>query len=348
MPKTTRSVTRPERLEGAAMNYAPVNELGVVLLFAQVAKKYRIRVDSIQARFPDCIAYQSIGGKAKELRIEFEFRSKSFEVHRHDQKKCDMIVCWEHDWVRCPPRIRVLELQARVRARVQRLDPAGERRVREGSGGWRFILGLVGGTPRDGGGPGALLPDATAEVHRRRVSALRAGVLGPSRTALKERSPPTTKDEPVDQGYGSLRTDPAGVPAGGAGILRGPETRQDPEHGRVRARTDAGAAECERVLAVPARDDRAEESGGAAEAAEVSGRAVTLALMRVVRMVCKPDVWVALRLLNKRTHEMHTRTKAQGFKRERERTWRVPKSRFTPIEGMAGLVETLLDAPSRG
>jgi hypothetical protein len=68
---------------------------------------------------------------------------------------------------------------------------------------------------------------------------------------------------------------------------------------------------------------------------------VTLALMRVVRMVCKPDVWVALRLLNKRTHEMHTRTKAQGFKRERERTWRVPKSRFTPIEGMAGLVQAL-------
>ena len=111
MPKTTRSVTRPERLEGAAMNYAPVNELGVVLLFAQVSKKYRIRVDHIQVRFPDCIAYQSIGGKDKELRIEFEFRSKSFEVHGHDQKKCDMIVCWEHDWVRCPPRIRVLELR---------------------------------------------------------------------------------------------------------------------------------------------------------------------------------------------------------------------------------------------
>lgn len=106
-----KSVTRPQRLDGAAMNYAPVNELGVVLLFAQVAKKYRIRVDNIQARFPDCIAYQTIGGEEKQLRIEFEFRSKSFDRHRHDKKKCDMIVCWEHDWVRCPPRIRVLELR---------------------------------------------------------------------------------------------------------------------------------------------------------------------------------------------------------------------------------------------
>jgi hypothetical protein len=105
------SVTRPARLEGAAMNYAPVNELGVVLLFAQVAKKYRIRVDHIQARFPDCIAYQTIGGREKQIRIEFEYRSKHFVAHGHDKKKCDMIVCWEHDWVRCPPRIRVLELR---------------------------------------------------------------------------------------------------------------------------------------------------------------------------------------------------------------------------------------------
>jgi hypothetical protein len=111
MAKKAQSVTRPQRLDGAAMNYAPVNELGVVLLFAQVAKKYRIRVDQIQAAFPDCIAYQTIGGREKQLRIEFEYRSKHFVPHGHDPKKCDMIVCWEHDWVRCPPRIRVLELR---------------------------------------------------------------------------------------------------------------------------------------------------------------------------------------------------------------------------------------------
>lgn len=93
------------------MNYAPVNELGVVLLFAQIAKRYRLRVDHIQAAFPDCVAYQTIGGREKKIRIEFEYRSKSFVAHGHDPRKCDMIVCWEHDWTQCPPNIQVLELR---------------------------------------------------------------------------------------------------------------------------------------------------------------------------------------------------------------------------------------------
>ncbi len=97
--------TRGARLDGAIMNYAPSNELGVVLLFAQVAPKYRIRVDKIQAAFPDCLAYRSIGGKEKRIRIEFEYRSKSFKAHRHNPKKCDMIVCWEHDWPNVPDSI---------------------------------------------------------------------------------------------------------------------------------------------------------------------------------------------------------------------------------------------------
>lgn len=104
-------MSRPQRLERAAMNLAPVNELGVVLLFPQVAKRYRIRVDSIQSAFPDCIAYRTVGGKEKRLRIEFEYRSKHFHLHRHPVNKCDMIVCWEHDWVTCPSSIEVLELR---------------------------------------------------------------------------------------------------------------------------------------------------------------------------------------------------------------------------------------------
>jgi hypothetical protein len=37
----------------------------------------------------------------------------------------------------------------------------------------------------------------------------------------------------------------------------------------------------------------------------------------------------------------HTRANAQGIKKELENTWRVPKSKFTRIEGMAGLVQAL-------
>ena len=129
------TATRPPRLEGAAMNFAPVNELGVVLLFAQVAKRHRIRIDHIQAAFPDCIAYRTVGGKDKRLRIEFEYRSKHFVPHGHNPRQCDMIVCWEARLGALPAADPGTGAAARVRARVQRLDPAGERGVREGSCG---------------------------------------------------------------------------------------------------------------------------------------------------------------------------------------------------------------------
>ncbi len=46
----------------------------------------------------------------EEIRIEFEFQSKSFVTHKHDQNFVDMIVCWEHNWKDCPKDIEVIEL----------------------------------------------------------------------------------------------------------------------------------------------------------------------------------------------------------------------------------------------
>ena len=43
---------RPEMLEKAAMHCAPVNEVGVVFLFAEIAPRLRIRIEEIRAGFP--------------------------------------------------------------------------------------------------------------------------------------------------------------------------------------------------------------------------------------------------------------------------------------------------------
>ena len=50
------------------------------------------------------------------MHIEFEYKSSHFKRHGHLKRmnegiKCDMIVCWEHDWVECPEGIEVLELK---------------------------------------------------------------------------------------------------------------------------------------------------------------------------------------------------------------------------------------------
>ena len=81
-------------LENAPMQYAPQNELGVVFLFAHVAKRLRLKVETIRPQYPNCIAYQKTGRGEKPVRIEFEYRSRNFRAHRHKVKHCDWLVCW--------------------------------------------------------------------------------------------------------------------------------------------------------------------------------------------------------------------------------------------------------------
>ncbi len=45
----------------------------------------------------------------ERVRIEFEYKSSNFREHGHNPTKCDIIVCWEHDWKECP--IKVVELK---------------------------------------------------------------------------------------------------------------------------------------------------------------------------------------------------------------------------------------------
>lgn len=105
-------LTRSEQLPHGPMQYAPTNELGVVFLFAHLARRLRVRIESINVAFPDCIAYQKAGGREKRLRIEFEYRSSNFRTHGHSPRGCDWIVCWQHDWPGVPRRIHVVELSS--------------------------------------------------------------------------------------------------------------------------------------------------------------------------------------------------------------------------------------------
>lgn len=106
-----RSGERPLPLKNAPLRCAPNNELGVVFLFAKIAKRLQFRIEQIRAAYPDCIAYRHAGDSEKRVRIEFEFRSSSFKAHGHDPKQCDCIVCWHHDCPTIPRRIEVIELK---------------------------------------------------------------------------------------------------------------------------------------------------------------------------------------------------------------------------------------------
>jgi hypothetical protein len=49
-------------------------------------------------------------GKWQRVRIEFEYESRNFKIHRHPAHQCDAIVCWRHNWKECPRSIQVIEL----------------------------------------------------------------------------------------------------------------------------------------------------------------------------------------------------------------------------------------------
>jgi len=104
----------PMRMSGLA--YEPVNEMGVMALFCMLSRQLGFVLESVQAGFPDCEAKIEVEpGRWQHFRIEFEYESRNFKDHRHDPEKCDLIVCWRHNWKDCPANLQVLELSKLVR-----------------------------------------------------------------------------------------------------------------------------------------------------------------------------------------------------------------------------------------
>jgi hypothetical protein len=92
------------------MAYAPVNELGVIFLFGAMSWQLGFVIHRLQAEFPDCEAMRRVSeDRCQLVKIEFELESRNFLKHMHDPSKCDLIVCWRHNWPECP--LEVLELR---------------------------------------------------------------------------------------------------------------------------------------------------------------------------------------------------------------------------------------------
>jgi hypothetical protein len=92
------------------MTCAPTNEMGVIFLFGAKAAELDYAVTRLQPEFPDCEAWRKVDdNRWQRVRIEFEYESRNFVTHGHNAEECDLIVCWNHNWVGCP--LEVLELK---------------------------------------------------------------------------------------------------------------------------------------------------------------------------------------------------------------------------------------------
>jgi len=99
--------------EPVAMLNEPTNEQGVLFLFGAMAVRLGFMVTLIRTAFPDCEALRAVGERrCQQVKIEFEYESRNFLRHGHDLARCDVIVCWIHNWAECP--LEVVELSAAV------------------------------------------------------------------------------------------------------------------------------------------------------------------------------------------------------------------------------------------
>jgi hypothetical protein len=122
--RTSGQILRPGLMKGqpvygsptvdADLMLAPTNEQGVVFLFGAVARKLGFVVLRVQTEYPDCEALREMEpDQWQKIKIEFEYESRNFLMHGHRADKCNLIVCWRHNWEESP--LEVIELRTAMR-----------------------------------------------------------------------------------------------------------------------------------------------------------------------------------------------------------------------------------------
>jgi len=92
--------------------FEPQNEQGVIVLFAQQTD---FEIIEINISYPDAIVKRN----DNFYKVEFEYQSSNFLLHKHDPEVCDLIVCWIHDWDECPLPVLELSNSAQIEAEIQ-------------------------------------------------------------------------------------------------------------------------------------------------------------------------------------------------------------------------------------
>jgi len=102
------------------LNYAPTSEQGVVALFAHFMGRLKthefVKIEFIRQGFPDACAIEKEGKTFSRKYIEFEYNARNFREHekksKHQEIRCDYVVCWNNDYPICP--VEVIELQREI------------------------------------------------------------------------------------------------------------------------------------------------------------------------------------------------------------------------------------------
>jgi len=109
--KKRRGIISGEPIDFRGMVYAPLNEAGVVLLFSKVMDDLGVIYESSPLKGFDMVGRIKTEQGFELKHFEFEYKSSNFKSHEHDPSMVDYLVCWEHDWTKCPEELEVWELR---------------------------------------------------------------------------------------------------------------------------------------------------------------------------------------------------------------------------------------------
>jgi len=103
-----------EEMSKVKLTEASICENSVIFLFGRIFRFLNfddVMIGHEKASDLKLDAWAWDDAENRETVIEFEARSGNFLKDKHDPNKCDLIVCWEHNWEDCPSNIDLLELK---------------------------------------------------------------------------------------------------------------------------------------------------------------------------------------------------------------------------------------------
>jgi hypothetical protein len=116
-----RSSIVGDPLNDPGFRFAPTNAKGVLLLFVRNIDEFHMYVEEVPEDFPDCIVRQRTERGWKRVAVICAFSSSGLRTQVPSLSRCDLVVCWEHDWPDCP-----LEVITLRKVRLQAMStPAG-------------------------------------------------------------------------------------------------------------------------------------------------------------------------------------------------------------------------------
>lgn len=77
----------------ADLRFTPTNEIQTREWFVYHLEEFGYDIIVSQEAFPDYVLADLTG---KQYKVEAEFESNNFLIHRHDPIKCDFVLCWLH------------------------------------------------------------------------------------------------------------------------------------------------------------------------------------------------------------------------------------------------------------